>query len=75
MAAGAGAAIQVEVWDLPAAAFGSFLELVPAPLCIGRVELADGTWAPGFLCEPRALEGAEDVTALGGWRAWLARGS
>jgi allophanate hydrolase len=26
----------------------------------------------GFVCEAAAAEGARDITALGGWRAWLA---
>ncbi|WP_438827619.1 allophanate hydrolase-related protein, partial [Streptomyces lunaelactis] len=42
----------------------------PRPMTIGRVELADGTSAPGFLCEPAALDGAEDITEYGGWRAF-----
>jgi allophanate hydrolase len=36
------------------------------------VELADGSWHHGFLCEPHALAGAEDITAYGGWRAYRA---
>lgn len=69
----AGAAIEVEVWALDAAAFGSFVDEVPAPLAIGTVELADGTSVNGFVCEPIAVEGAADITSFGGWRAWLAR--
>ncbi|MEP7057647.1 MAG: allophanate hydrolase [Caldimonas sp.] len=67
-----GAAIAVEVWDLPLDAVGSFLALIAAPLGLGRVELADGRSIHGFLCEAHALEGATDITAHGGWRAWLA---
>jgi allophanate hydrolase len=26
----------------------------------------------GFLCESHAVEGARDITAFGGWRAWRA---
>lgn len=70
--AGAGAAIEVEVWALDPAGFGTFVAAVPAPLAIGKVELADGTWVPGFTCEPVALDGAPDISAHGGWRAWLA---
>jgi hypothetical protein len=29
--------------------------------------------AQGFICEPCALENAVDITAHGGWRAWLVR--
>ena len=68
-----GAAVEVEVWDLPLAAVGTFLAGIPAPLGIGRVMLEDGTDAPGFLCEAAAVAGAEDITHLGGWRAYLAQ--
>ena len=67
-----GAPVEVEVWELGDAEFGSFVGEVPPPLCIGSVELADGTWHKGFLCEPRALAGANDITAHGGWRNYLA---
>ena len=67
-----GASIEIEVWTLPLAAVGPFLAGVPAPLAIGSVQLADGSWVKGFLCEGHAIGGATDITALGGWRAWLA---
>jgi allophanate hydrolase len=41
-------------------------------MVIGTVQLVDGTWVKGFLCEPCALAGAEDITPLGGWRRYLA---
>jgi allophanate hydrolase len=66
-----GAAIEAEVWELPAAALGRFLAALPRPMALGSVELADGTSSPGFLCEPQALQGAEDITGYGGWRAYL----
>lgn len=69
-----GAAIALEVYELDVAAFGSFVVEVPAPLAIGTVTLADGTSVKGFVAEPRALAGAEDITHLGGWRAYIARG-
>jgi allophanate hydrolase len=69
---GAGAAIEAEVWSLDSAAFGAFVAAVPHPLCIGTVELQDGSWVKGFLCEPEALERAPDITATGSWRRWLA---
>ena len=64
------AACAVEVWGVPVDQLGSFLTLVPPPLCLGTVELADGTWQKGFLCEPRALEGATEITHHGGWLAY-----
>lgn len=68
-----GAAIAVEVYELGVAEFGSFVVEVPPPLAIGTVTLADGTSVKGFVSEPRALAGAEDITHLGGWRAYMAQ--
>ena len=67
-----GAAIEVEVYDLPVAAFGAFVAAVPPPLAIGTLQLADGSAVPGFVCEPIGTRGATDITAHGGWRAWRA---
>ncbi|MEU9051858.1 allophanate hydrolase [Streptomyces sp. NPDC048384] len=66
-----GAAIEAEVWRLPAEGLGRLLADLPRPMALGRVELADGSHVPGFLCEPAALAGAEDITSYGGWRAYL----
>lgn len=63
-----GAAILLEIWEMPLEAFGGFAAAIPAPLGIGKVELRDGTEVPGFVCEAYAAEGAEDVTALRSWR-------
>jgi len=70
--AGEGAAIAIEIWEMPLAHYGSFVALIPAPLGIGSLALADGRSVQGFLCEALALAGAEDVTAFGGWRAYIA---
>jgi allophanate hydrolase len=67
-----GAAIALEVYELDLASFGSFTAEVPPPLAIGTVQLADGSSVKGFVAEPRALTGAEDITHLGGWRAYIA---
>ena len=66
-----GAAIAGELWELPPAALGPFLAALPEPMTLGKVRLADGTSVTGFLCEPAALAGAPDITAHGGWRAYL----
>jgi allophanate hydrolase len=66
-----GASIEVEVWSVPAEHFGSFVAGIPAPLGIGKVELEDGERVCGFICEGHAAAGAEDITSLGGWRAFL----
>jgi allophanate hydrolase len=72
VADGQGARIAVEIWEMPIEHYGSFVALVPAPLCIGTLALDDGSSVQGFLCEARALEGAVDITAHGGWRAYIA---
>lgn len=68
-----GVAIDVEVWAIPRAAFGSFMAEIPAPLGIGTVELEDGSEAKGFICEAYAAEGALDISDIGSWRGYLAR--
>ncbi len=67
-----GAAIEVEVWSLHFDQVGGFLAGIPAPLGLGSVELDDGSWEKGFICEGFAAAGARDITHLGGWRAFLA---
>ncbi|MEH0833700.1 allophanate hydrolase [Pectobacterium cacticida] len=69
---GDGAAIIVELWDIPLARFGEFVAEIPAPLGIGTLTLADGRQVKGFICEPAALSDAVDITEFGGWRNWLA---
>ncbi|MCR0981945.1 allophanate hydrolase [Roseomonas populi] len=66
-----GAAIEGEVWALPAAGIGPLLAQVPAPLGFGTVALESGPCL-GFLAEASGVEGAPDITVHGGWRAWLA---
>ena len=64
-----GEAIEVELWELPTANFGSFVAGIPAPLGIGKVQLADQQWHTGFICEPYAITNATDITHLKSWRA------
>jgi allophanate hydrolase len=70
-AADGGKAIAVEVWDMPSEHVGSFLALIPPPLGLGNIELIDGSSVTGFICEAYALEQAKDITAYGGWRAYI----
>ncbi|MFF0066218.1 allophanate hydrolase [Streptomyces sp. NPDC005279] len=65
-----GQKIEAEIWELPPEGLGTLTATLPRPMAIGRVELADGTTAPGFLCEPAALDDALDITEYGGWRAF-----
>jgi allophanate hydrolase len=68
-----GRSIEVEVWELPAEQFGSFVDSIPAPLGIGTIELEDGDQIRGFLCEPYATAQAQDISDLGSWRTYLAK--
>ena len=70
--AGTGSSISVEVWALPAAAFGEFVNAIPPPLSIGTIRLADGRDVKGFIVEPAAIDGARDISEYGGWRAYVA---
>ncbi len=67
-----GRAIEVEVYEMPQAAVGSFLALIPPPLGLGSVQLASGEWVEGFICEGAALASATDISSHGGWRAYRA---
>lgn len=66
-----GAAIEVEVWRIPAANLGTFAAEIPAPLGLGKVELSDGRWVEGFICDDWGLAGAENITHFGGWRKFI----
>ena len=68
---GHGACIDVEVWELTAAGFGSFVAQIPPPLGIGTLTLEDGERVKGFLCEGYAVAGKKDITSTGGWRRYL----
>jgi allophanate hydrolase len=59
------------VWEVPIAAFGSFVAGIPGPLGIGSLELEDGEYVKGFICEAHGTKGARDITDLGGWRRYL----
>jgi allophanate hydrolase len=67
-----GEGIEVEVWAMPEQTVGSFLSAIPPPLALGMIRLADGSAATGFLCEPAGINGAQEITHLGGWRNFVA---
>jgi allophanate hydrolase len=70
--AGAGVAIELEVWALSAEAFGKFVAAIPPPLSIGTVRLADGRMVKGFIVEAADVSHARDISSFGGWRAYAA---
>ena len=73
VAAGTGSSIELEIWALPASTFGEFVAAIPPPLSIGTIRLADGRGVKGFIVEPAAIDGAKDISAYGGWRAFKAK--
>jgi allophanate hydrolase len=70
--AGGGSRIALELWEMPVEHYGSFVALIPAPLGIGTLALADGRMVQGFLCEALATQGAQDISHHGGWRSYMA---
>lgn len=67
-----GAPIEIEIWRIPVAEYGSFVSMIPRPLGISQIQTRDGELVQGFICEPTGLEGATDITEFGGWRAYVA---
>jgi hypothetical protein len=67
-----GAAIAVELWQVPAAGLGLLLLQEPPGLSIGKVRLADGELVLGVLGEPILCEHQLEITKWGGWRAYMA---
>ena len=68
---GPATGIAVELWDLPHQGIGALTDLIPAPLGLGSVVLAGGERVLGFLVERWATVDATDISAYGGWRAYL----
>ncbi|PJG43957.1 allophanate hydrolase [Acinetobacter tandoii] len=66
-----GHQILVELWDIPTARFGEFVAEIPTPLGMGNIQLSDGRWVKGFICEPYGLADAENISHFGGWRAFI----
>ncbi|MBD5780716.1 allophanate hydrolase [Pelagicoccus sp. NFK12] len=66
-----GAAIELELWNLPQSQWAAFISQIPSPLGIGNIELSDGSFVKGFLCEQWATSQAEEVSAHRSWREYL----
>ncbi|MGI5458766.1 allophanate hydrolase [Streptomyces sp. CA-249302] len=70
----AGAEITGERWTLSPTALGRFLAALPAPMSLGRIELADGTWVLGFQCNPHSASTGTDISRYGRWTSYLTDG-
>jgi len=66
-----GTSIRGEVWALPPTGLGSFLASLPAPMSLGQVQLEGSRTIVGFGCDANATHGAKDISAYGGWLAYL----
>jgi gamma-glutamylcyclotransferase (GGCT)/AIG2-like uncharacterized protein YtfP len=69
---GTGVKVAVEVWSVPAAGLASILLNEPPGLSVGKVRLEDGTTVLGVLGESALVQGQREITAYGGWRAYIA---
>jgi allophanate hydrolase-like protein len=68
---GEGAPVAVELWDVPLEGLAQVLLAEPPGLAIGKVVLQDGSAVLGVLGEPFLCEGKREITAFGGWRAYM----
>ncbi|UJR35719.1 hypothetical protein I4U23_028469 [Adineta vaga] len=66
-----GPGIELEISALPNEHVASFIHLISSPLSIGNIYLEDEQIVKGFLVESSALDTAQDITDLGGWRSYL----
>lgn len=66
-----GYCIDIEIWSVPAARLGQFLANIPAPLGLGKIDTVEDGVVTGFICEPRAITGAQDISALRGWKQYM----
>jgi allophanate hydrolase len=69
---GSGFSLDGEVWSLPEESVGAFFAKVSAPLCLGSLELEDGSWVKGFLAESSVCQEALDISEFGGWKRYQA---
>jgi allophanate hydrolase len=66
-----GATIGGELWLVGTSMLGDFLAMLPAPMSLGRVTLADGSEVVGFGCALDAWEAGQDITHHGDWPTYL----
>lgn len=66
-----GQRIELELWDLPKENLAGFIRNIKSPLGIGSVELENGQWEYGFLCEKFQIIKSSEISEFGGWRNYL----
>jgi len=70
---GSGVSVAVEIWDVPPGGIASILIKEPPGLSIGKVRLEGGETVLGVLGEPALVEHQKEISAYGGWRAYVER--
>lgn len=70
-----GVALKAHVWLLSPDALGRFLTALPAPMMLGKVEFADGSWRTAFGCDGAAASAGVDISSYGGWAEAVAAGA
>jgi carbamate kinase len=66
-----GSRVTLEVWSVPRGGLAKIFLKEPAGLTLGKVRLDDGSSVLGLLGEPAVVEGQREITAYGGWRAYI----
>ncbi|WP_294567473.1 glutamyl-tRNA amidotransferase [uncultured Succinatimonas sp.] len=67
-----GISVLLEVWSVPKAGLADILQKEPPGLCIGKVQLNDGSYVLGVIAEPWVVEGMKDISQYRGWRNYIA---
>jgi hypothetical protein len=67
-----GVCVALELWDVPLEGLAKVLLAEPPGLVVGKVLLKDGSVVLGVLGEPFLCEGQREISAHGGWRAYVA---
>ena len=66
-----GTELEVEIWRIALSSIGSFLQMIPAPLGLGKMRLQDGQEVISFVGQAGAEEGLADISGYGGWRYYV----
>ncbi len=68
---GGGNEICLEIWELDGDGLASVLINEPPGLCVGKVQLDDGTTILGVLGEQHIYKDKKEITSFGGWKEYI----
>jgi len=68
---GGGNEISLEIWELDGDGLVSVLINEPPGLCVGKVQLDDGTTVLGVLGESYIFKDQKEITSFGGWKEYI----